>query len=110
VGIGKLLDFITENASRGMQRGEVTIEDRGLHSTFDRPSRRYILHFPADPTKGYYCMTAIMDVDHEHHLPVYAEIFGWQGQLIERYGYSDVRLNPGLTDADFDPRNPAYGF
>ncbi len=110
VGIGKLLDFITENASRGMQRGEVTIEDRGLHSTFDRPSQRYILHFPADPAKGYYCMTAVMDMDHEYYLPVYAEIFDWHGQLIERYGYSDVRLNPGLTDADFDPKNPAYGF
>ena len=66
VGIGKLLDFITENASRGMQRGEVTIEDRGLHSTFDRPSQRYILHFPADPAKGYYCMTAVIDVDREY--------------------------------------------
>ena len=110
VGIGKLLDFITENASRGMQRGEVTIEDRGQHTTFDRPSQRYILHFPADPAKGYYCMTAIIDVDREYQLPVYAEIFDWHGQLIERYGYLDVRLNPGLTDADFDPKNPAYGF
>jgi outer membrane lipoprotein-sorting protein len=49
-------------------------------------------------------------VDREYQLPVYAEIFDWYGQLIERYGYLDVRLNPGLTDADFDPKNPAYGF
>jgi outer membrane lipoprotein-sorting protein len=110
VGIGKLLDLITENASRGMRRGELTIEDRGQHITFDRPSQRYILHFPGDHAKGYYCMTAILDVDREHRLPVYAEIFDWRGQLIERYGYLDVRLNPGLTDADFDPKNPAYEF
>jgi outer membrane lipoprotein-sorting protein len=110
VGIGKLLDLIGENASRGMQRGEVTIEDRGQHITFDRPSQRYVLHFPDDPAKGYYCMIAIVDVDRAHQLPVYAEIFDWHGQLIERYGYLDVRLNQGLTDADFDPKNPAYGF
>jgi outer membrane lipoprotein-sorting protein len=110
VGIGKLLDVITENTSRGMQRGELTIEDSGQRTTFDRPAQRYILHFPADPAKGYYCMTALIDVDREYQLPVYAEIFDWYGQLIERYGYLDVRLNPGLTDTDFDPKNPAYGF
>jgi outer membrane lipoprotein-sorting protein len=110
VGIGKLLDLITENASRGMQRNELIVEDRGQHLAFDRPSQRYILHFPADPAKGYYCMSAIIDVDHEYLLPVYAEIFDWHGQLIERYGYLDVRLNPGLTDVDFDSKNPAYGF
>jgi outer membrane lipoprotein-sorting protein len=110
VGIGKLLDFITENASRGMQRGELTVEDGGQRTTFDRPAQRYILHFPADPAKGYYCMTALIDVDRGYQLPVYAEIFDWQQQLIERYGYFEVRLNPGLTDADFDAKNPAYGF
>lgn len=110
VGIGKLLHFIAENTARGMQRGELTIEDRGQRTTFDRPAQRYILHFPSDPAKGYYCMTALIDVDREYQLPVYAEIFDWYGQLIERYGYLDVRLNPGLTDDDFDPKNPAYGF
>jgi hypothetical protein len=110
VGIGKLLDFITENASRGLQRGELTVEDHGQRLTFDRPARRYSLHFPADPAKGYYCMTALIDVDHEYRLPVYAEIFDWHGQLIERYGYLDVRLNAGLTEEDFNPHNPTYGF
>jgi len=110
VGIGRLVDLITENTSRGLQRGELTIEDSGQRTAFDRPAQRYILHFPADPGKGYYCMTAIIDVDHEYRLPIYAEIFDWHGQLIERYGYIDIRLNPGLTDADFDPKNPAYGF
>jgi outer membrane lipoprotein-sorting protein len=110
VGIGRLLDFITENAFRGLQRGELTIEDGGQRITFDRPTQRYIQHFPVDPAKGYYCMTALIDVDREYQLPIYAEIFDWHGQLIERYGYLDLRLNPGLTDGDFDPKNPAYGF
>ncbi len=110
VGIGRLLDFISENASRGLQRSEVTIEDGDRRTTFGRPTRRYILHFPTDPAKGYYCMTALIDVDREHRLPIYAEIFDWHSQLIERYGYLDLRLNPGLSDEDFDPKNPAYEF
>jgi outer membrane lipoprotein-sorting protein len=110
IGIGKLIDLIADNVSWGLQRGELTIEDRGQHLTFERSSQRYVLHFPPDPGKGYYCMVAVIDVDRESRLPVYAEIFDWDGQLIERYGYRDVRLNHGLTDADFDPKNPAYGF
>jgi hypothetical protein len=110
VGIGRLLDFITDNAYRALQRGELTIEDGGQYATFDRQTHRYILHFPTDPAKGYYCMTSLIDVDREYRLPIYAEIFDRDGQLIERYGYLDLRLNPGLTDEDFDPKNPEYGF
>jgi uncharacterized protein DUF1571 len=110
VGIGRLVDFVAENARRGMERGEVTIEDAGQRTTFERPSHRYILHFPDHPAKGYYCMTAVVEVDHDYRLPIYAEIFDWDGQLVERYGYRDLRLNPGLTDEDFNPKNPDYGF
>jgi len=110
VGIGRLLDLITESAYQGLQHGELTIEDGGQLATFDRPTHRFILHFPSDPTKGYYCMTALIDVDREHRLPIYAEIFDWDGQLVERYGYIDLHLNPGLTEKDFDAKNPDYGF
>jgi hypothetical protein len=110
IGIGRLLDFIAGNADRGLQRGELMIQDGGLQATFDRPTRRLTLHFPNDPTKGYYCMTAIIDVDREQRLPIYAEIFDWNGQLVERYGYLDLRLNPGLTEDDFAAKNPDYGF
>lgn len=30
--------------------------------------------------------------------------------LVEEYAYRDLRLNVGLTDADFDPDNPEYDF
>ena len=110
VGIGRLLDFFSDNAYRGLQRGEVAVEDGGQGTTFDRQTHRYRLHFPSDPVKGYYCKTALIDVDREYRLPIYTEIFDWDGQLIERYGYHDLRLNPGLTDEDFNPKNPAYGF
>jgi outer membrane lipoprotein-sorting protein len=110
IGIGRLLELFSGNTYRGLQRSELTVADGGQHATFDRATQRYTLHFPTDPAKGYYCMTALIDVDREPRLPIYAEIFDWDGQLIERYGYLDLRLNPGLTKEDFDPKNPAYGF
>jgi hypothetical protein len=110
VGIGRLLDFLKDNARRGLQVGDLRVEDQGHQMTFDRPTQRYVLRFPRDQAKGYYCMTAVVDVDREHRLPIYAEMFDWQDQIFERYGYRDLRLNAGLTDADFDPKHPDYGF
>jgi outer membrane lipoprotein-sorting protein len=110
VGIGRLLDFINDNTSHSLQHGELTVESGGQRITFDRPAQRYVLHFPAEPAKGYFCKTAIIDVDREYWLPIYAETFDWDGQLIARYGYLDLRLDPGLTDEDFNPKNPLYGF
>jgi outer membrane lipoprotein-sorting protein len=55
-------------------------------------------------------MAAVIDIDRELRLPIYIEIFDWSNQLVERYGYRDLRLNPGLTNEDFAPKNPAYGF
>lgn len=110
IGIGRIIEFVGENVRRGLQHGELTIVDGGYRTTFHRPTLRYLLHFPEDPTKGYYCKTAIIDVDREHRLPIFAEIYNWDNQLVERYGYLDLRLNPGLTDDDFDPKNPEYGF
>jgi outer membrane lipoprotein-sorting protein len=54
--------------------------------------------------------------DKETKLPVRAERYGWprrQGDkppLIEEYTYSNIQTNVGLTNADFDSRNPNYGF
>jgi outer membrane lipoprotein-sorting protein len=110
IGVGRLLDFIGEHARRGLQRRELTLEDGGQRTTLDRPTQRYILHFPKDSAKGYYGQTAVLDIDRELRLPIYVEIFDWQNALVERYGYRDLRLNPGLTDGDFDPKNPEYGF
>lgn len=54
--------------------------------------------------------------DDELKLPVRFERYDWPkqpdapGELLEEYTYRDLELNPGLTDADFDPKNPAYAF
>jgi outer membrane lipoprotein-sorting protein len=110
IGIGRVLDFLAGDIQRGLREEAITIDDAGSSTMFDRPTQRCVLHFPGGQDKGYYCMAAVIDIDREHRLPIYIQIFDWNNQLVERYGYRHLRLNPGLTDEDFDPKNPAYGF
>jgi hypothetical protein len=35
---------------------------------------------------------------------------GGKPELVEDYFYTNFRANTGLTDLDFDTRNPAYAF
>ncbi len=53
-------------------------------------------------------------VDMELNMPVKFISWGWGNgrdfPLMEEYTYSDIQLNPGLTDKDFDIRNPEYGY
>lgn len=56
-------------------------------------------------------------IDDETKLPVRYAAYHWPtdpndklGPVIEEYTYLDVKINPGLVDADFDPENPNYNF
>ena len=56
-------------------------------------------------------------IDDEYNLPVRYAAFHWPtrkddqtGPVLEEYTYLDMKLNVGLTDADFDSNNPNYGF
>lgn len=59
---------------------------------------------------------AMVFVDDEDKLPIgYASFFwpeepGGKPRLLEEYVYTDIKLNVGLADEDFDRDNPAYGF
>ncbi|MEL7496459.1 MAG: DUF1571 domain-containing protein [Planctomycetota bacterium] len=55
-------------------------------------------------------------VDKELQLPVRYVAYDWPKQvggkpeLMEEYTYFNIKLNVGLTDADFDPANQSYKF
>ncbi|MFA4920196.1 MAG: DUF1571 domain-containing protein [Thermodesulfovibrionales bacterium] len=52
----------------------------------------------------------MMNFDVETKLPIRVHIYDWNDTLIESYGYEATTLDAGLTEADFDPNNPAYRF
>lgn len=81
----------------------------------DRPCLMVqVTHPRRRPHFNYY--TAQVFIDQEMKLPIRYASYDWpaaQGEpapLIEEYTFLDVKLNVGLTDADFDFRNPAYRF
>lgn len=55
-------------------------------------------------------------VDNELNVPIYFASYGWPKEqagepvLFEEYIYTDMKLNVGLIDEDFQRSNPAYGF
>ena len=55
-------------------------------------------------------------VDHSLGIPIRYEGYTWPetegrpAELVEEYTYCQLKVNVGLTDNDFDPKNPQYRF
>ncbi|HEX3726653.1 MAG TPA: DUF1571 domain-containing protein, partial [Pirellulales bacterium] len=72
------------------------------------------------PRKNFRFNLARVYVDDELNLPVRYESYDWpekpggkSGQLdtlLEEYTYTDLKINNGFTDQDFDEHNPKYHF
>ena len=74
-----------------------------------------VIHPKVTPGKFPFYIARIY-IDDELQLPIRYESFDWpkkEGEepaLLEAYIYSDLKLNVGLTDLDFDTKNPDYRF
>lgn len=68
------------------------------------------------PRKTFRCHMSKIYIDDEYQLPVRYESYDWPKQagqpapLIEEYTYVNLKFNVGLTDKDFDEKNPEYNF
>lgn len=55
-------------------------------------------------------------IDRDLGLPIRFEAYDWptpkypEGQLLEEYTYSEIRLNVGISPEEFDANNPKYSF
>lgn len=54
-------------------------------------------------------------IDKKLMVPIHFEAYDWpvhgkKPRLLEQYTYRNLKLNVGLTAADFDRNNPSYGF
>ncbi len=63
------------------------------------------------PKKDIYpCKELVIFIDVETLVPVGADTYDWDGQLESRYRYSNIDLDPDLTNEDFSRENDDYGF
>ncbi|MBI5124805.1 MAG: DUF1571 domain-containing protein [Planctomycetes bacterium] len=59
---------------------------------------------------GYQCRSAEEYFDAEHFMPVKVTFWLWENDEVESLTFSNVKLNVGLSDKDFDRKNEEYHF
>lgn len=113
MGLDRMLRRLIERAESDMT---VDPEGRNTRVTVYRKAtvarrvctRLKIEHPVRQP--GLHFHLANLYVDDELEVPIRVEGYGWPASqdadppLLEEYTYMKLELNPGLTDADFDPR------
>jgi len=111
-GLEFLMEMITDNVRRGVLNHECILKDHGEGTIYGRKYHRFEGIFPKDAKlakeRNYYCYRAVVDMDMEYRVPVQVQIFDWNDEVLEVYGYEKTRLDAKLTDKDFDPANPEY--
>jgi len=115
LGIANLVRRLIEVGEHDEQLGECSVWQHDDAKVGDRPCISFtVLH----PTKraGLLFHIARIFVDKELMVPLHYEAYDWPEKpgepppLLEQYTYARLRMNPGLTDADFDQNNPEYNF
>lgn len=110
VGLERLVKIFMDHLQKGWGSAEFELRRGQEEMLFRRWTLPVEIVFPRDPRNGYYCYRSIISFDLEKKVPIRVRNFDWEDRLIEDYGYEDLQLNEGLTDADFDPNNPKSRF
>lgn len=107
-GLGNTIALLVKVCEQARSNGDLSVRYLGEGETAGRPVNRFERILPAG--KGYPAHKTLVDVDRETGFPISVVSHGWNGELLEKYLYEDLRMNVGLTDADFDRANRAYQF
>ncbi len=59
---------------------------------------------------GFFAATIFIYIDKSLVLPVKFDIYDWDKKLLESYTFSNMKVNTGLKDIDFDINNEEYSF
>ena len=116
IGIVNLVDKLLEVGYRDAKYGECEVNyyDKGV-LVDDRECTLIEVVHPI-PRKNFQFHIARVYVDKALNLPIMYESYDWpkkEGEdpvLIEAYTYQKLKINVGLTDKDFDYKNPAYNY
>lgn len=115
IGMAKLIEKLIEKGERDKKIGpcQVKISD-GFEVAGRKCQRIEVSHAQPDPRYDFHI--AQIFIDTERQIPLRYAAYLWPDKpdspppLEEEYTYTDVRLNVGLKDIDFDPANPAYKY
>lgn len=114
-GVVNLTRRYAEANRKDLQFGESEVRIIEGARVNDRSCTCIQISHPTPRPEFKYAMTRFY-IDNELNVPIRYEGYEFPKQsgqppmLVEEYTYANLKLNPGLTDADFDPRNPQYGY
>jgi hypothetical protein len=107
-GMANMLRLVIPQCDEAKENGDLTLTYEGLRDEGGRPAHVFKRVLPK---KGDYpCPILMIYVDREYLACVRTDAYDWDGSLLSQYIYSDLVINPGLTDLDFDPDNKTYGY
>ena len=114
-GMENLLIKLLERGNRDRKRGPCEVKNTVAKINKRECDVIQIRHPERDKNHDFYLARIFMD--RETQLPIRYASYQWPtssrskiGPVIEEYTYLDLKLNVGLTDADFNHRNPKYLF
>jgi outer membrane lipoprotein-sorting protein len=122
---GRAVEIIALHAGTRGPRKAMAKDDESLFAFAERQGADPYLILVANPeidaldddleereyvVPAYYGKTTELKLDAELGLPLEQTIWDAAGNVYERYEFFEMVMNPPLTDADFDPENPAYKF
>ncbi|MBI2903339.1 MAG: DUF1571 domain-containing protein [Candidatus Methylomirabilis oxyfera] len=110
VGLGFLIDGLKRNVRTALGHGELEIIRVAEEGFRGRSAMVVEAKFAPRAGRTYYASRMVCYIDTELMLPIGAAFYDERDALFERYSYSDVKLNAGLTPLDFSKENTAYRF
>lgn len=115
IGLENLLVKLIERGEQAKKLPDVHADLKTGIKVNNRPCRLLTVTQPTRrPELLFYQAKVYMD--DELNVPIRYIAYDWPSgndknlQVIEEYNYLNLKLNVGLTDADFDPNNSAYNF
>ncbi len=115
IGVENLIVKLIERGERAARFPDVQCEFRKNARVQDRTCTVLQVTQPTKrPESDFY--QAQVFIDDAINIPIRYIAYDWPAtadaplQVIEEYNYLNLKVNVGLTDADFDPNNPDYNF
>ena len=115
IGFRNLGFKLIENMQADLAYDDVQVKYFDKAKLGDRPCQHIQVTHPNKAEHFDYHIARIF-IDKELRVPVYFASYdfpktkGDEPELKEEYIFTNMNLNPGFTDLDFDAKNPAYAF
>ena len=113
-GLLRLMQKLTQFGLRDRKHGDCDVQIiKNIQVAEVNCTRLRIVH--PEKQEPFTFHIAEIDMDMERMIPIRLATWDWplaqqEPPLVEEYIYHKLRLNAGLKDLDFDPRNPAYHY